>query len=128
MSWSKGEPRWCNDFLSAPIEVADRKNKFVSDFPEEAPQILECFEKIIFKKSKKIKRIGTTKDGKDIFLMRETFTIGKDHFDISIAFKADLFAVTWIGFSCEHSLIKQPTVSNSVQVLDDILASLRQKY
>ena len=134
MSWSSGGLRRFNDLLSTPDEVIRRKERFLKGFPEEAPKIIEFFEKIISKGSEKIPYVARNKEGTDIFWINDIFwisekiNVGEGQFRINIVFKEIQLRTTWIGFSCEHRIINRPSASDSAKVLEDILDSLRQKY
>jgi len=121
LKWPKRQ-----NFFDLPEDDDEKIVKFRAAFPQEADRIINTFEKLISKHEDDATCLGRTTEGEDIFLIKETLRPGTNIFEVTIVFKVLLTDATWIGFDWSHSTTA-PYVPTSIQVLEEILGSLRKK-
>ena len=124
MSSSKGLRR--HNFFDLPDD--DRKRiEFRAAFPQEATLILDTFEKLISRCEEDAIWVARTREGDNVFLIKESLRSGKSVFEVTIVFKLFRTEATWINFDWSHSTIETPYAPTPIQVLEEVLDSLRKK-
>ena len=116
--------RLCSSFEPA---VRDERDRFRASFPDEAPSILDSFERIISRGTKEASLVGQTVEGTHIFKLNKAVRVGGDVFILEIIYKVDITSTSWVRFRWVHHLIQQPNLFSPCQTLEEILDSLSRK-